>query len=187
MTNAELATMIEAFGTFIAAIGSICAAICIPIIVLVFVFIFRRPVRQILENIGAGKLIGKWGNLEIRHNEILPQAITESKETKIHWEKTGHLWWLGDDIRTAIGTVLYGHKPQIVDRLERVHHHAKALNLGEQIVSRFRILMQNAQNLDESYWTEGQRQSVAHELQILFNTIAQIAQANDPDFKPDPE
>jgi hypothetical protein len=179
---------IGAIASLVEAIGSICGALALPIVIFIVAWWFRQP---LLERMRQGNFEAKFGplgfNFKADTTEVLPDAITENTEDQVLWQRTGHLWWLCSDLRSAIPMMIQGGKPQIIDSLKRVHHHAKRLNLGEPIVSKLREFRDLAINSDETYWTSDRRSFISHELAVIFNTIAQIAQKHDEKFEPDPE
>jgi predicted nucleotide-binding protein len=107
----------------------------------------------------------------------------------IRWQNTGNLWWLCNDMIEAERRIKSNtsHTDR-VDGLRRVYHHARELNLSEEILAPLRKLKEQAINSsNELYWTTPTREKYTQELRDIFNKVGKAATSNQKDFKPDPD
>lgn len=123
-------------------------------------------------------------NLE--REEPAPEASKLAPDAE--WERTGDLFWLGNDLMWATDVLQrQGSPSEIWMSLAQSLHHARKLELEGDTVKKLAELEDTAANYKGShdYWTPEQRRSVSTRIRDIANAVGGIAAAKQGDeFEP---
>jgi TIR domain-containing protein len=106
---------------------------------------------------------------------------------RIKRKKTGNLWWLCHDILELYRWHVQNLSKEWIDvGFRQCLHHARELELDDDILEGLGQLRNETEAILQSEWGDVQRQHYAAQVRDMFNIIAQRVQAADPDFDPGP-
>jgi len=175
-------------------------ALCWPLLVLVFVWLFKNDIRGLVKRLVKAELPGsafEFGDASIDKpvQQPSPEPKTESvakakqpKRDSIRWGNSGNLFWAGHDLMWTIDVLLRGApREKIAYGLKQSLHHVSSLGLvGPPIESRLARLKAEADSTLQKDWTPSLRNEYARELTSLINDIGKRADANQVDYEPTP-
>lgn len=178
-------------------LSSLISAIAWPAMVLILFLIFKKELRSLIQRIEKAKLPGGsevvlYGESKI-DNGVLPkqdpisnsgELKTDEQNSKIRWQNSGDLFWLGHDLTWAIDILLRGGtQEKIMVGLNQAHFHAKTMGFPESITQRIYHLKIEAESLPEEYWETKQRRFFADKIYDVINSIGKLAQQNQPGYR----
>lgn len=134
--------------------------------------------------------VGSTYNLTLIINQPSPEPPMpyESDRAKSGWSKAGNVFWLCFDLLDAWNNLLNGSPKEMIDRaLGQSCHHADEIGLNEAVRTKICQLRDTTQAYRETDWTPQKREQTAHEVKVMFNEVAQLAQKSDPGFKAHPD
>ncbi len=115
------------------------------------------------------------------------KSTKASSPIQIDRAKTGNLFWLCHDLLELYRWLLSGITKEWIDvGLRQSCHHASQLGLNHDLVRPLEEIRDKASKIQESEWTQPNREKFANEVKITFNNIAQAVQAADPNFNSGP-
>lgn len=164
---------------------SLISAVAWPTMVLILFLAFKRELKTLLQRIEKAKLPGGsevvlYGESKIDNGILSKQDLVvnngESKvieqKSKIRWQNSGGLFWLGHDLTWTIDVLLRGGtQEKIVLGLNQAHLHAKTMEFPESIAQRIYQLKVEAEVLSEEYWETKQRRLFADKIYDVINSI----------------
>jgi len=177
--------------------SSLVSAVAWPTLVLILFLVFKGELRALLQRIEKAKLPGGsevvlYGDSKIDKGMLPKQEVgtfngelkVVEQNSKVKWQNSGDLFWLGHDLTWAIDILLRGGtQEKIVLGLNQAHFHAKTMGFPGLIIQKIYHLKVEAETLPEEYWEAKQRRLFADKIYDVINLIGKLAQQNQPGYK----
>src|SRR5437016_3964560 len=141
-----------------------------PLVVLIFLFLFRRQIGELISNIRRIKTPGV--DVELASNADLTPNIQIEPSHHISWNNTGNLFWLGHDLMWTIHMCRCDEPPEkIIRGLTQINYHLDCLDLHARKSNELLIEAQSTIN-----WNIERKRSIASKLEPLIREAGALAE-----------
>jgi hypothetical protein len=170
------------------ASAPIVSAVAWPLVAIIAVWLFKRPVRDLLDRIKEGNFGGLSFSAEAAEKTKPSEQERQLGEQKVKKECIGNAYWLAHDLmRLHFLLLRNGNREGIVRHFVLSNWHLKQIGLGGSPVQvRLEKLCVEAEASLNSDWNPMRRMERAQEVQSLAGDIGRIVESSQRGFKGTP-